>query len=134
MGPGSTGSSPRSSALREGGYPKVKVGHGGTLDPLASGVLPIALGEATKLSGRMLGADKQYEFTIAFGEETDTSTRVARSSRPGPAADASRGRSRAFCLHRPDRAGPPAYSALKVEGKRAYALARAEAVEMKPAR
>ncbi|HYN45621.1 MAG TPA: tRNA pseudouridine(55) synthase TruB, partial [Allosphingosinicella sp.] len=41
-------------ALREGGYAKVKVGHGGTLDPLASGVLPLALGEATKLSGRML--------------------------------------------------------------------------------
>ncbi len=45
-------------ALRDGGYPRVKVGHGGTLDPLASGVLPIALGEATKLSGRMLDADK----------------------------------------------------------------------------
>src|SRR5687767_15747997 len=58
--------------LREAGEPKTKVGHGGTLDPLASGVLPIALVEATKLSGRMLGADKQYEFTIAFGEETDT--------------------------------------------------------------
>ena len=58
--------------LREGGYPKVKVGHGGTLDPLAEGVLPIALGEATKLSGRMLDSDKTYEFTIQFGEETDT--------------------------------------------------------------
>ena len=59
-------------ALREGGYPKVKVGHGGTLDPLASGVLPVALGEATKLSGRMLDADKVYAFTIAFGTGTDT--------------------------------------------------------------
>src|SRR5690606_6816199 len=59
-------------ALREGGYPKTKVGHGGTLDPLASGVLPVALGEATKLSGRMLDSDKTYEFTIAFGSETDT--------------------------------------------------------------
>ena len=44
-------------ALREGGYAKVKVGHGGTLDPLASGVLPVALGEATKLAGRLLGGD-----------------------------------------------------------------------------
>ena len=73
VGPGSTnivGAVKR--ALREGGYAKVKVGHGGTLDPLASGVLPIALGEATKLSGRMLGADKAYEFTIGFGVETDT--------------------------------------------------------------
>ena len=57
-------------ALREGGYTKVKVGHGGTLDPLASGVLPIALGEATKLAGRMLDSDKVYDFTIEFGSET----------------------------------------------------------------
>src|SRR5436305_4595338 len=58
--------------LREVGEPKTKVGHGGTLDPLASGVLPVALGEATKVCGRMLDASKQYEFTIEFGEETDT--------------------------------------------------------------
>src|SRR5690349_22228209 len=58
--------------LRQAGEPKTKVGHGGTLDPLASGVLPIALGEATKLAGRMLDATKVYEFTIAFGEATDT--------------------------------------------------------------
>ena len=65
--------SARSSALlREAGEPKTKVGHGGTLDPLASGVLPIALGEATKLAGRMLDATKAYDFTIRFGEETDT--------------------------------------------------------------
>src|SRR5689334_25351461 len=58
--------------LRQSGEPKTKVGHGGTLDPLASGVLPIALGEATKLCGRMLDATKTYDFTIRFGEETDT--------------------------------------------------------------
>src|SRR6478752_8611109 len=58
--------------LREAGEPKTKVGHGGTLDPLASGVLPIALGEATKLAGQMLDATKDYEFTIRFGEETET--------------------------------------------------------------
>src|SRR6476660_5175621 len=58
--------------LREAGEPKTKVGHGGTLDPLASGVLPIALGEATKLCGRMLDATKAYDFTIRFGAETDT--------------------------------------------------------------
>jgi len=49
------------------GANRVKVGHGGTLDPLATGVLPIALGEATKLTGRMLDASKSYDFTIAFG-------------------------------------------------------------------
>src|SRR3982751_1527827 len=58
--------------LREAGEPKTRVGHGGTLDQLASGVLPIALGEATKLAGRMLDASKAYEFTIVFGQETDT--------------------------------------------------------------
>jgi len=58
--------------LREAGEPKTKVGHGGTLDPLASGVLPIALGEATKLCGRLLDATKGYDFTIALGGETDT--------------------------------------------------------------
>ena len=58
--------------LREAGFGKVKVGHGGTLDPLATGVLPIALGEATKLAGRMLDASKEYAFTVQFGAETDT--------------------------------------------------------------
>src|SRR5215204_5291851 len=70
------GSTPCVSAvkrvLREAGEPKTKVGHGGTLDPLASGVLPIALGEATKLAGRLLDSTKTYEFTIAFGSETET--------------------------------------------------------------
>src|SRR4051794_41559275 len=73
VGPGSTQIvSAVKRALRDGFYPKLKVGHGGTLDPLASGVLPVALGEATKLAGRMLDSDKVYEFTIWFGEETDT--------------------------------------------------------------
>ena len=59
--------------LREAGFgKKVKVGHGGTLDPLATGVLPVAIGEATKLTGRMLDASKAYLFTVRFGEVTDT--------------------------------------------------------------
>src|SRR5687768_1694955 len=134
VGPGSTnivGAVKR--ALRDGGYPKVKVGHGGTLDPLASGVLPIALGEATKLAGRMLDSDKIYAFTIRFGEETDT-------------LDAE-GEVIALSDLRPTLAQveavlprftgeieqmPPAYSALKVGGKRAYDLARAgKAVTLK---
>ncbi|RPF72132.1 tRNA pseudouridine(55) synthase TruB [Aurantiacibacter spongiae] len=111
--------------LREGGYPKVKVGHGGTLDPLAEGVLPIALGEATKLSGRMLDSDKTYEFSVQFGEETDTLDAegevVARSdNRPPRAAIA------AVCEHFTGKIEqvPPRYSALKVDGRRAYDLAR----------
>jgi tRNA pseudouridine55 synthase len=135
VGPGSTQIvSAVKRALREGGYPKVKVGHGGTLDPLASGVLPIALGEATKLSGRMLDADKVYEFTITFGAETDTLDAegevVARSEvRPTPEQ---------VEAVLPNFTGeieqvPPAYSALKVGGRRAYDLARSGAeVAMKP--
>ncbi len=119
--------------LREGGYPKVKIGHGGTLDPLAEGVLPIALGEATKLAGRMLDATKTYIFTIRFGEETDTldteGAVVARSDRFPPLAAV------AGVLDHftgPIEQVPPAYSALKVDGKRAYDRARAgEDVEMK---
>jgi len=112
--------------LRTAGHPKARVGHGGTLDPLASGVLPIAIGEATKLSGRMLDADKGYDFTLTFGEETATldaeGAVVATSAvRPTPAQIEA-------VLPRftgPIRQMPPAYSALKVDGKRAYDLARA---------
>ena len=56
----------REAGLLGKGKDKLKVGHGGTLDPLATGVLPIAIGEATKLCGRMLDATKVYEFTIAI--------------------------------------------------------------------
>ena len=114
--------------LREAGYGKVKVGHGGTLDPLAEGVLPIALGEATKLAGRMLDASKTYDFTIGFGEETDTLDAegevTARSDyRP------SRGEVEAILprFTGPIEQIPPAYSALKVDGRRAYDLARSGA-------
>ena len=137
VGPGSTRIvSAVKRALREGGHDKVKVGHGGTLDPLASGVLPIALGEATKLSGRMLHADKQYAFTIGFGEETDTldaAGKVVASSDRRPASADVEAILPAFIG--PIEQVPPAFSALKVEGKRSYALARAgEAAELKPRR
>ena len=120
--------------LREAGYGKVKVGHGGTLDPLAEGVLPIALGEATKLAGRMLDSDKTYEFTVQFGEETDTLDAegevVARSSHFPPYA-AIAGVLRHFTGEIEQL--PPAYSALKVDGKRAYDIARAGGeVALKP--
>ena len=121
-------------ALREAGEPKTKVGHGGTLDPLASGVLPIALGEATKLAGRMLDATKVYEFTIRFGEETDTldgEGEVAATSAHHPTLTEVEAILPRFTG--PIEQVPPAYSALKIAGKPAYARARAgERLEMKP--
>jgi tRNA pseudouridine55 synthase len=119
-------------ALREGGYPKVKVGHGGTLDPLATGVLPIALGEATKLAGRMLDSDKVYEFTIQFGAETNTldlEGKVIAESNVRPTLAEVEAMLPRFTG--PIEQVPPAYSALKVDGRRAYDLARAgEIVEL----
>jgi tRNA pseudouridine55 synthase len=121
--------------LRQAGYGKVKVGHGGTLDPLASGVLPIALGEATKLAGRMLDASKVYEFTIRFGAETDTldleGAVVAQSAhRPTPTeVEAMLPR-----FTGPIEQVPPAYSALMVDGERAYDRARAGEEVNLPAR
>jgi len=127
LGLGSTqGVSAVKRALRTGGYPKAKVGHGGTLDPLATGVLPVAIGEATKLAGRMLDSDKVYDFTVRFGAETDTldleGKVVAESDvRPTRAQiDAVLPR-----FTGPIEQVPPAYSALKVDGERAYDLARA---------
>jgi tRNA pseudouridine55 synthase len=118
--------------LREAGEPKTKVGHGGTLDPLASGVLPIALGEATKLAGRMLDATKQYEFTIRFGEETDTldaEGKVVETSAQRPTREQVEAVLRRFTGA--IEQVPPAYSALKIEGKAAYARSRAgEQLEM----
>ncbi|MBW8296618.1 tRNA pseudouridine(55) synthase TruB [Sphingopyxis sp.] len=118
---------------REAGLGKVKVGHGGTLDPLASGVLPIALGEATKLCGRMLDASKVYAFTIAFGTETgglDAEGEVVASSHVRPTlAEVEAVLSR---FTGAIEQVPPAYSAIKIDGQRAYDLARkGEAVEMK---
>lgn len=127
LGLGSTqGVSAVKRALRAGGYAKVKVGHGGTLDPLATGVLPIALGEATKLAGRMLDSDKEYEFTIAFGVQTDTldlEGKVVAENDLRPTLAAVEAVLPLFTGA--IEQVPPAYSALKVDGERAYDLARA---------
>lgn len=117
---------------REAGLGKVKVGHGGTLDPLATGVLPIALGEATKLCGRMLDATKTYAFTVRFGTQTDTldlEGRVIAESPVRPTAAEVEAVLPRFTG--PILQVPPAYSALKVDGERAYDLARkGETVEL----
>jgi tRNA pseudouridine55 synthase len=109
-----------------------KAGHAGTLDPLASGILPIALGEATKTVAYAMEGEKTYKFTAAWGEARATDDRegvvVATSPvRPGEAAI--RAALSQFTGVIEQR--PPAFSAIKVEGERAYDLARAgEAVEL----
>jgi tRNA pseudouridine55 synthase len=109
-----------------------KIGHGGTLDPLATGVLPIAFGEATKLSGYTLNADKGYDFTISFGTATSTQDaegEVITTSDVRPTLAQIEAILPRFTG--PIDQVPPVYSALKVDGKRAYARARAgEVVEM----
>jgi tRNA pseudouridine55 synthase len=109
-----------------------KAGHGGTLDPLATGVLPIALGEATKTVAFVMSGEKSYRFTLRWGE--------ARST------DDAEGKVTATSDRRPSRAEieaalprfigeieqvPPAFSAIRIDGERAYDLARAgEAVAL----
>jgi tRNA pseudouridine55 synthase len=111
-----------------------KVGHGGTLDPLASGVLPVALGEATKTVAYAMDGAKTYRWTVTWGEQRAT--------------DDGEGAIIETCDHRPTRSQilqalpaflgeiaqvPPAFSAVKIAGRRAYDLARAEeSVDLQP--
>ena len=111
-----------------------KVGHGGTLDPLATGILPIALGEATKTVAYIMDARKGYEFTLRFGEARDTDDAagvVTAASELRPSDEEIR-------AALPQFTGlimqvPPRYAAVKVQGERAYDLARrGETVELAP--
>jgi tRNA pseudouridine55 synthase len=103
-----------------------KAGHAGTLDPLATGVLPIALGEATKTVSFMMDADKAYRFTVAWGENTasfDRDGEVTETSDVRPTPEAVAAALPAFVGE--IQQTPPAFSAIKVDGERAYDLARA---------
>lgn len=110
----------------------LKVGHGGTLDPMASGVLPICVGEATKLAPFLLDADKEYETTVRFGVETDTLDAEGEvvASAPVTGLDAA-AIERALGAFRGEiDQVPPMFSALKREGRPLYRYARAgETVE-----
>lgn len=120
--------------LKAGGAPKrVKVGHGGTLDPLASGVLVVLVGKATKRCDLVMVGVKQYETTIDLARLSDTDdlegemrdVRVEREPTIDEVRDA--------CAKWTGDVmqAPPAYSAIKVNGQRAYAMARrGEAVEL----
>jgi tRNA pseudouridine55 synthase len=113
-----------------------KAGHGGTLDPLASGVLPIALGEATKTVPFVMDGRKEYRFTLCFGQARSTEDaegEVTATSELRPTDAKIRSALPAF-LGDIEQI-PPAFSALKIEGKRAYDLARAgQPVALKPRR
>jgi tRNA pseudouridine55 synthase len=113
-----------------------KAGHAGTLDPLANGVLPIALGEATKTVPFLMEAEKAYRFTIAWGQTTasfDREGAVTATSDVRPSPEAVAKAMTAF-VGEIDQV-PPAFSAIKVDGERAYDLARAgEVVELKARR
>ena len=107
-----------------------KAGHAGTLDPLATGILPIALGEATKTVPFLMDADKTYRFTIAWGRSTASFDRegavtATSDTRPTPAQVAA---ALPAFLGEIEQI-PPAFSAVKVDGERAYDLAR-EGVEL----
>src|SRR5215831_10401202 len=113
-------------------YSAKRAGHAGTLDPLASGLLPIALGEATKTVPFVMDGRKVYQFTVRWGEERDTDDaegRVDATSAARPSADDIR-------AILPQFSGtiaqvPPRFSAIKVDGERAYDLARdGEVVEL----
>ena len=111
-----------------------RIGHGGTLDPFASGVLPLFLGHATRLAEYHLAGRKAYRATVCFGESSTTDDiEGERTPATGPppdraAVEALLSRFTGSLLQR-----PPAYSAVKVAGRRAYALARAgEPPELRP--
>ncbi|MEX0752525.1 MAG: tRNA pseudouridine(55) synthase TruB [Xanthobacteraceae bacterium] len=109
-----------------------RAGHAGTLDPLASGCLPIALGEATKTVLFVMDGRKVYRFTVRWGEERDTDDaegRAVETSAARPSEDAIRALLPKFTGA--IEQVPPRYSAVKVEGERAYDLARdGETVEL----
>jgi tRNA pseudouridine55 synthase len=107
-----------------------KAGHAGTLDPLATGILPIALGEATKTVPFLMDSDKTYRFTVEWGVETasfDREGAVTATSDVRPTPEATTEALKAF-VGEIDQI-PPAFSAIKVGGERAYDLAR-EGVEL----
>ncbi len=115
-------------------YQAQKAGHAGTLDPLATGVLPIALGEATKTVPYAVDGQKAYRFTVRWGIETDTDDSEGRATREST----ERPTRRQIEAILPDYHGeilqtPPQYSAVKIEGERAYDLARSgEVVPLQP--
>ncbi len=124
-GPSSFGVVKRVRALL--GNKRERVGHGGTLDPFASGVLPICVGEGTKVLPFLLDADKTYEASIRFGAETDTMDVTGKVIAQHPVSDLTRDRLKSALdgFRGTIEQVPPMYSALKRDGKPLYKYARA---------
>lgn len=103
-----------------------RAGHTGSLDPLATGMLPICIGEATKLAGHLLEGHKGYTTTVRLGTRTDTGDREGQrvESAPVPALDATKVEAALATLRGPQLQVPPMYSALKRAGEPLYRLAR----------
>jgi tRNA pseudouridine55 synthase len=112
-----------------------RVGHGGTLDPAASGVLPICLGEATKLAQFLLDADKEYAFTVCFGVETDTDDAAGDvTARATPPRSSRRPCGARWRVPRPIAQVPPELLGAEARGRPLYDYARAgEAVDVRRA-
>lgn len=115
-------------------FPKLKVGHTGTLDPLATGVLPICIGEATKLTNNLTAENKKYRVKMLLGVETDTydvTGRIMFASVVDKDEIYIKERIKRFVGKQEQI--PPIYSAIRVDGKRAYSYAReGQTVELKP--
>jgi len=119
-------SSARAVAAVRAALRPMRIGHAGTLDPLATGVLPLALGEATKTVGYAMAGEKAYRFTLRFGERRSTDDAegaVVETSAHRP-ADAALAAALPRFIGAIDQV-PPAYSAVRLGGRRAYARARA---------
>lgn len=106
---------------------RLKVGHGGTLDPLASGALPICVGEATKIAPFLLDADKEYQAAVRFGVETDTHDAQGRvvAERPVGALDRAAVERALAAFRGPQLQVPPMHAAIKRAGRPLYEYARA---------
>ncbi len=115
-------------------FPNVKVGHTGTLDPLATGVLPICIGEATKLTNYLTSEIKEYSVKMLLGVETDTydvTGRITFASVVNKDEIYIKERTKRFIGKQMQV--PPMYSAIRIDGKRAYSYAReGKSVELKP--
>jgi len=112
-----------------------RIGHAGTLDPFATGLLVLLIGNATRLLPHLNGEPKVYEATIALGKETDTDDMTGKVTRTAPPPNAERVRDAIASLTGELDQVPPSYSAKQVDGQRAYRAARrGDALELPPVR